>query len=58
MEGLVAEVFNLLTIALDDELSRLHDDFADMQDIGTEKRVIDACDKSVREIADALRRLM
>jgi len=31
-----------------------NDDFADMQDIGTEKRVIDASDKSVREIADGL----
>jgi len=76
----------LLTIALDDDLSRLRDDFVkegfnvvdktmidhadaiiisgmennfmDVQDIRTDKKVIDASGKSVREIADTLRGFM
>lgn len=77
---------NLITIALDDDLSRLRDDlvkegfkvvdktmfdhadalivsgmqnnFMNMQDIRTDKKVIDARGKSVREIADELRGFM
>ncbi|TYO97358.1 YkuS family protein [Desulfallas thermosapovorans] len=76
----------MITIALDDDLSRLRDDlvkegfkvvdktmvdhadalivsgmennFMNMQDIRTEKKVIDARGKSVREIADELRGFM
>ncbi len=76
----------MVTIALDDDLSMMRDDFVqegfnvvdktmvdnadaiivsgmennfmDMQDIRTDKKVIDASGKSVREIANMLRGFM
>ncbi|WP_034630101.1 YkuS family protein [Desulfotruncus alcoholivorax] len=62
-DDLVKEGFRVVDRTMADHadaliISGMEKNFMNMQDIRTEKKVIDASGKSVREIADELRGLM